>query len=249
VVLGTALGQVANGLALMCAATYTLYRDGAGFWWNAPLGNVAPLRKELSAYFMWNYLMVTLNGLVAQVPLMLLGRFRGPEEVGFYRLATTLTTSSSYLESSLGRIAYPVLSARWGAGEREQLSRTLKRWTLRGGLPASALLLLVIPLVPIVIPIAFGPSYGPMAPGAQAMMVASAVSVVFFWLNSVYYASGGIDVWTKAYCLYTAFVLGLAWFCVERWGFLGLAGLVGLGKLLFTISMVGAFKITMERLS
>ena len=31
--------------------------------------------------------MVTLSGLLTQVPLMLLGKFRGPEEAGFYRLA------------------------------------------------------------------------------------------------------------------------------------------------------------------
>jgi len=248
VVLGTALGQAANGLMLTGVATYVLYREGVGFWWNASLSNVAPLRKELTAFFAWNYLMVSLSGLVAQIPLMMLGRFRGPEEAGFYRLATTLTTASSYLENSLRQIAYPVLSARWGAGEREQLSRTLKGWTLRGGLPAGGLLLLVIPLLPTVIPIAFGPSYIPMVLGTQMMMVASAVSVVFFWLHIAYYASGGIAIWTKGYGLYTMFVIGLAWFCIEHWGFSGLAGLVGLGKVLFTLAMVGAFKITWKRL-
>lgn len=242
VVLGTALGQAADGLMLASVATYVLYRDGVGFWWNTSLGNVAPLRKELTAFFAWNYLIVTLSGLVAQIPLMMLGRFRGPEEAGFYRLATTLTTASSYLESSLRQIAYPVLSARWGAGERAQLSCTLKRWTLRGGLPAGGLLLLVIPLVAIVIPMTFGPSYTPMVLGTQLMMVASAVSVVFFWLHSAYYVSGGIAIWTKAYGLYTVFVVGLAWFCIERWGFLGVTGLIGLGKVLFTVAMVGVFK-------
>jgi O-antigen/teichoic acid export membrane protein len=74
--------------------------------------------------------------------------------------------------------------------------------------------------------------------GAQIMMTGAAVSTLFFWLNAGYYASGKIGLWTKLYGLYTTVVLGLAWWCVQQWGFSGLAVLVTVGKTLFTIVMV-----------
>jgi len=246
-VLGTAIGHVTNGLMMMGAATYVLDREVGCSWWKASLDNVTPLRKELTIFFGWNYLMLTLSGIMEQVPLILLGRFRGPKEAGFYSLATTFVTVGSYMGSSLGQVAYPVLSARWGAGERGSLNRTLKHWTLQGGFPVCLLMLLSVPLLPIVIPIAFSPAYNPMVLGTQVMTAAAAVSAVFFWLNSFYYASGRIGLWTKAYSLYTVFVVGLAWFCTQRWGFSGLASLVALGKVLFTVSMAVVFVIARER--
>jgi O-antigen/teichoic acid export membrane protein len=237
-VLGTAVAHVIIGLLMMGAATYVLHCDGVGLWWNAPLGNVAPLRKELTAFFGCNYLTVTLMGVIAQVPVMLLGHLRAPEEAGFYRLATSLTTVGSYLESSLGQVVYPALSARWGAGERESLRRSLKRWTLQAGFPIGVLVLLTIPFLPILVPIVFGPSYRRMILGAQILMVGTAVSAMFFWLNSFYYASGRISPWMKAYSFYTAFVISLGWISIEQWGYVGIASIVAVGKVLFTVSLI-----------
>lgn len=247
-ILGMALGHVIIGVTMLGVASHVLHRDGFGRWWRAPLGAVAPMRKELTAFFGWNYLMVTLNGIMTQVPLMLLGRIRGPEEAGFYRLALSLMIAGSYLEATLARVTYPVLSARWGVGERQSLSKTLQRWTLRGGLPSSALLLLTIPLFPFVVPVVFGPAYTSMVRGVQVLMLAAAVSAVFFWLRSFYYATGKIDIWTKAYSLYTALVVGLGWLCIQGWGFDGLATLVAVGIMLFTISMVVVCTTAWERL-
>jgi O-antigen/teichoic acid export membrane protein len=247
-IVGMAIGRAVMGLAIMTVATCMLHREGLGFWWNASCKKITSLRQEFTAFLGWNYFAVTLSGLTAEVPLLLLGRFRGPEEAGFYRLATSLMTGASLVESALGKVAYPILSARWAAGERKSLSRTLKRWTLRGGLPICAVVLLSIPLLPIVVPVVFGPGYRPMLPGAQMMIIGAAVSVAFFWLNSFYYASGRIGQWTKAYGLYTALVILLAWLSIQQWGFSGMGILVGVGKMLFTLSMVGALVSTHERM-
>jgi|SoiMetStandDraft_2_1073263.scaffolds.fasta_scaffold00222_1 O-antigen/teichoic acid export membrane protein len=237
-VMANAVGQVANGLIMMLAATYILRRDGLDFWWSTSLKEVAPLRKELGSLLGWNYVAVTLRGVMGQVPLILLGRLRGPEEASFYRLATSLTTVGSYLENVLERVTYPILSARWSAGARESLKSTLKHWTLRGGLPVGALMLLTIPLLPIFVPMVFGSGYSPMTLGVQVMMVGTALSAMFFWLSSSFYAFGRIALWTKAYGLYTVLFIVLAWFCIQWWGFPGLAGLTAVGKVGFILSMV-----------
>jgi O-antigen/teichoic acid export membrane protein len=237
-IIAIAIGYSASGIIMMIAATYLLYRDGFGYWWSAPISNVASLRKELIAFFGWNYITVTLSGIMGQVPIMLLGRLRGLEDAGFYRLATSLITTGSYVEAALSKVTYPVFSAHWGAGEIEKLRSMIKTWTLRGGIPAGVLLLITIPFFPFILPKVFGPDYSPMVPGVQVMMVGAAIGAVFFWLNPYYYASGRIELWTKIYFVYTAFVIISGWFCVPLWGFLGMAVLITVGKVLFIIWLV-----------
>ena len=98
-------------------------------------------------------------------------------------------------------------------------------------------------LLPVVVPVVFDSSYSPMVSGAQIMMVGTTVSTVFFWLQAYYYASGKIGIWAKAYGLYTVLIIGLAWLCVQWWGFMGMASLVAAGKVLFTLSMSVAFAV------
>ncbi len=238
-ILALAIGHSINGIIMLIAATRLLYLDGYGFWWKGSFSNITTLRKELTSFFGWNYLFVTLGGVIGQVPIMLLGRIRGPDEAGFYRLAMSITTVASYVEGSLGKVVYPNLSARWAKGERENIKISLKRWTLQGGLPVGILLIFVIPLLPIFIPMVFGSAYNPIVTGAQIMMVGAAGSAVFFWLNSFYYASGRIVLWTKAYGLYTVLIIGLGWIFIQQWGFVGFTMLITLGKILFILLMGG----------
>ncbi len=203
---------------------------------------VAQMKGELLGFFGWNYLLVTLSGLVGQLPIIFLGRLRSPEEAGFYRLATSITTVGSYFESSLGRVVYPVLSARWGIEKREQIFASLRRWTLTAGLPVSLLLVVIIPLLPLAMAIFFGPAYQPAVPGIQVMVIGAAVSALFFWLSAFYYASGAVKFWTLGYALYSLLVISGGWFIIQQWGFLGIAALVALGKMAFTTLMLAMVK-------
>lgn len=237
VVVGMGLAGALTGLLMAWTATRLLVKEGIGLWWKASFREVMPLLRELVSLFGWNYLAVTLSGVLGQVPVIMLGRLRGPEEAGWFRLATNLVVVSSYLRSSLGRVAYPVLAARWGKGERKGLMASMIRWTGRAGVPMGLLMLAVIPVLPILVPIVFGPAYAPAVPLAQVMFAGAAVSVVFFWLPSFYYAAGEIRTWTIGYTIYTLAVIGLGWFAIMRWGVIGLAALMVAGEISFTLVM------------
>jgi O-antigen/teichoic acid export membrane protein len=237
-IITTAIGQAVFGITMLLMATCVLNRAGVGWWWHGPIGRMMPFQKELMAFFGWHYLGTTVQGFVGQVPMILLGRLRGPEEAGFYSLAVSLLTVVSYVETAIEKVIYPTLAARWGAGERQSIRRSLQHWTWRGGLPLGALVLCTVPLLPLILPAVFGAAYRPMVLGTQVMLIGATVSAVFFWLHATYYAAGAIRLWTQAYTLYTVFVVGLAWLCIQWWGFSGLAGLVTVGKTLFTIVMI-----------
>ena len=237
-VIGMALAQAGVGLIMMVAATNLLLREALGTWWKASLESAASLKRELTSFFGWNYLLVTLNGLMAQIPVMLLGRFRGPEEAGFYRIAVSIGTVGSYLETSLGRVIYPTISARWTLEGEDRIVSALKRWTLKIGLPIGVSLIFATLLFPWLLPLLYGHGYRPVVLGAQVIMLGVAISAAFFWLNSFYYASGRVNLWVSGYALYTTLVIGLGWFVIKQWGFFGLACLVAVGKVLFMLSML-----------
>ncbi|HDN80584.1 MAG TPA: hypothetical protein ENG33_08990 [Chloroflexi bacterium] len=238
-VLGMAISNALMGLISLGTATLLQMRNGIGVWWAASLGSIRSLRRELLSFFSWNYVMTTLSGAIAQVPVMILGAVRGPDEAGFFRLAMTLVNVSSYPMNAAHRVAYPRLSAKWAKKESDAaLRRDVKRWTLHGGVPIGLAILGVTLALPLIIPLVFGENYRPVVPGVQLMMLGVAFESVFFWLNSFYYALGKVGLWVGGYSLYAAPVLGLSWFISQRWGFVGLAGLVAGGRCLFKSVML-----------
>jgi len=237
-VIATAAGQALGGLGIFLAAALLLSREGLGSWWQSKFKELSFFRNEISAFFGWNYLFVTLSSLVIQVPIMLLGRYESPKEAGYFRLAVSVATGTSSMESAMGRVAYPTISARWASGERQTLRKSLRRWTIKGGLPLGILILLVIPLLPFLILLTFGPAYNPMIPAAQLMMIGVAISTIFFWLNSYYFASGQFALLTKAYFLYTCLIIGGGWIIIQSWGFLGMVILFVFLKIILIFSMV-----------
>jgi O-antigen/teichoic acid export membrane protein len=240
-VLGGALGNILIALIATCVASNVLRRERLPAWWRGSIKDVRPLRNEISGLFGWNYLIVTGSGLMGQLPLMFLAHFRGPEAAGFYRLAVSIVTVGSYLETSMGRVVYPALSARWNTDSRTRVLEALKRWTTNAGLPVCLFVLLSLPFFPILIPLIFGSQYAPMVRGAQIMMAGAALSALFFWLNSIYYASANLNIWTLGYALQTVIVIGLAWFVAGYWGFAGMALLTAVGKAGFTVAMLFVF--------
>lgn len=238
-VLGLAIGHTVSGAAVFLLAVSILRRDGVRLRTSVVRRHLRPFVRELRNLFGWNYVATTLGGIMMQVPLMILARFRSPQEAGFFRLSSSLAGAASSLESAIGWVTYPRLSTWWSLGARDVLASTLRRWTIWAGLPMSATILLTVLLLGLFIPPLFGSEYRPMILGAQVMMAGVAISLVFFWLIHVYYSAGRIDLWTKVYAIYTGVVLGLAWWIVPRWGFLGLAVLTSLGKVMFTLAGVG----------
>jgi O-antigen/teichoic acid export membrane protein len=236
-VLANALGNVGGGLVMVGVATFALHKRGMGLWWKESIRVVGFLRRELSAFLGWNYLSVTFGGVINQVPLLLLGRFRGPSEAGYYRIATSIANASSAFEGSLGKVTYPVLSTRWAEGTIENFKATLRRWRVQGGLPLGIVFLASIPLLPFLVPFVFGDAYRPMVFGTQVMIVGVSVSVVFFYLAPAYYAVGKIGFWAKRNILYALLVVGIGWPVTLKWGFSGMATVVGLGNAVFNLLM------------
>jgi O-antigen/teichoic acid export membrane protein len=238
IVLGTAAGQALYGLLMLALTARLLRSEGVGAWWSARMGAVASLRREIASFFGWNYLYVTSGGMLQQAPLMLLGRLAGVEAAGYYRLALSLVIAASYLETALARVTYPLLAARWETHDRGSTRANLRRWSLRAGAPAAAVLLLGIPVLPFAISVLLDARYAPMVPGAQLMLVGAAVSAAFFWLQPFYYSAGYVSDWVKGSIGWMLAVVAGGWVAVSAWGYLGMSAVSALGEVGLTLSMV-----------
>lgn len=229
-VLAAATGPVASGVFGGVVAYALLRKRGFPFWFTMSLDPVWGLLKELRSVLGWNYLAATWTGLLAQGPVLMLGWMRGPVEAGYYQLSATIANVASYPESAMAQVTYPVLSTRFATGNLEGLRQTIRRWTIKGGLTAGGFVLAGLLLAPVVIPVIYGREYFAVAWITQLLLVGTAVSATFFWLNGFFYAAGRIRLWTLAFGVYVVAVLAFGFPAISIGAALGMAVVAGIGK-------------------
>lgn len=196
-----------SGLTTASLATWLLGRQGFADWWRTPLSVVAALRADLTRLFGWNYLGVTMSGIALHIPLVILGRVRGAEDVAFLRLATTLTTAATYPAGALAKVVYPTLSELLNSASSHTYGSMLRRWSMREGAAGCVAVLLGGAALPYIVPLVFGPSYVPMVPGVQALLSSVAVATVCFWINPLAYARGEVGRLTLVVSIQSACVI------------------------------------------
>lgn len=235
-VAATALAQVLVGVIATAIVARTLRRRRIQSWWKASLSVLGPERREALGLFGWNYLTVTMNGVVGQAPLLVVGSVAGPVAAGLFRVASNVATAVTYVEAALWRVAYPVIAER--ASKRDpDLPEAIRRWVRRGSLPAAVAGLLGLPLMPVLIPAVFGRQFSPAGTGTMLMMVGSLVSLVFFYVNPIFYSLGLVKEWVAYYAPFAVLLLVGVWLATERWGFIGAAGAIAIGMVLFNFTM------------
>ncbi|MBI3920261.1 MAG: lipopolysaccharide biosynthesis protein [Armatimonadetes bacterium] len=238
VIWGNAAAMIVEGL-LFGGVSLSLVRRKWGMpsvrgWWSPLFG----YRREVFKFLAYNDLNALLGMVPKQLDIVLLGYFRNPTEVGYYKLARSLAGVAGYLAGPLQSVTYPRLAALIGEHRQSEFWRTLRRVALRIGLPLSAFCLLGIPLAPIVVRQLIGSSYVSSIPGTQILMVGYAGWVAFFWLRPAYMALGEIRAWVHQNAVYALILLVGMGISIPRWGYLGLALSLTMGHLLFYLFAV-----------
>lgn len=238
VVVAAGIGPAVAGALGVGLVARLLGESGGWAWVRTPLSVLGSERSASFKAYAWTYLATTFRGALTGGPVLMLGAMRGPVEAGYLKLGTTVFNVSSYLEMSLARVTYPALSARWRNGGDRSMLTALKGWTLRGGLPALAMILIMVPFVPMGVPLVFGPSYAAMGAGLQLLLVGAASGAAVFWLNNTYYVIGRVPLWAVALGLLTGASLALAALAASYAGFLGACAALSALRILFSAVMV-----------
>ena len=240
-VVAMAAAQVVSGLLLFALATRVLAEAGHSQWWRVPLRSLAPLTRETAPLLGWNYVTTTLGGILAQGPILILGRSRGPVEAGYFRLATTIVGATAELPVSMGRVVFPTLSEHWARSGSAGLRDTIWRWTSQGGVAVALAMALSVPLLEFAVPLLFGDEYAPMVRGLQWLMLGAALTAPFFWLSPLAYASRRLSAWAVGSALQTAFVIALGLWFAPTFGYPGMAAIAAIGSVAFTFGMLATY--------
>ena len=237
VIVATAFAFACTGSISLVVAAYVSRKRAIPFLRGGSPAEHAISLQELRGSLAWNYLAVTLNGMLVHLPLLILGRIAGPRQAGYLRAASSVVAAGSYAESAMGRVAYPTLASRWKSGDREELAVSLRSWTKKAGLPVGIVLLASSLAFPVLIPLVFGEEYRPMVLGAQLLMVGIAVSTVFFYLIQFFYATGYVATWTKFLAAEAILVVVLCVPAAKIHGFLGVAVVIAAGTAILNLVM------------
>jgi O-antigen/teichoic acid export membrane protein len=229
-VIARAVMEVVSGIAMFAVASKVLAGEGLGRWWRVPLGQIGHLREEIGAFFGWNYLLRTFQGLLDQAPLLIVGRMAGSIDAGYYSLACKVLDAATYLEGTFAQIAYPKLSARSALDDSRKAVRRGWRWTLEAGVPAATAVGALILVAPYLLPFVLGARYAPIVLGSQILLAGAFVGALLFWVQPFYLSYGRVGEWTRVMAVDTLLVLTLAFVVVPWGGWIALCGLIAINR-------------------
>jgi O-antigen/teichoic acid export membrane protein len=217
-----------TGLVWLLIASAILSRSVGEAWWTSSWAPLRGLRGELRSLFSWNFVAVSLSGAVIQVPVLLLGGLRSPTDAAYFRLASAVSVTADSLEAAMNRVAYPMLAANQAVRDARSIARLVVGWSKREARLAVLAVVLAMAALPVLV-LVLGDEYSGMLLGAELMLVGTATSAAFFFINPYLYSSGQVRKWVVSYGIYAVVVLGAGWLLADTGGFLALAALVGGG--------------------
>jgi O-antigen/teichoic acid export membrane protein len=223
VVWGNVLATILTGL-LYGACAYALMQRT----WGKPLlqGNWQALKgryREILGFIAFNDLNALLTMIPQQLDVVLLGYFRNPTEVGYYKLAKSLSSAVNYLVGPLRSVTYPELSRLWSIGDRQGLRQKVRRLAVQVGLPLGLLALIGVLFISPVLLLLVGDSYLPAVSAGQIMIAGNIVWLLGFWLRPLYLALGKVTCWMASGAVSLSFFLPLLPLLAWHWGYLGVA--------------------------
>jgi O-antigen/teichoic acid export membrane protein len=223
VVWGNAVVMMATGLLYGVMACILMRRTwGASAFqggWHALRGR----RREIFGFLAYNDLHALLGMVPKQLDLILLGHLRGPTEVGYYKLAKSISSVLGYLVGPLQSVSFPKLARLWGLGNWQALRQEVSKLAFQIGLPLGVIALASAMFMPFVLPLMVGQAYRPASAAAQLLFVGSAVWLAFFWLRPLFLACGWVKEWAGWIALFALCNL-VGWLLiVPRLGYIGMS--------------------------
>jgi O-antigen/teichoic acid export membrane protein len=222
IVWGNAVAMTLGGFAYMVAAVIITFSAWGALPWQGNCQALTGRRRQIFRFFAYNNLNAMLGMIPKQLDVILLGYFRSPVEVGYYKFGRNLSAAVGYLINPLQSVVYPELARLWGTDDREGLRHKVHRLAMYVGAPVGVVVLGGTALIPLGLPHLVGHDYYPAAVVTQLLLIGAVVWATFFWLRPLYFAMGQIRRWTVGIGIYSMAFLLVSIVTVPRWGYIGL---------------------------
>jgi len=190
-------------------ATRALTGAGGGRLRDVRLSSTRGRRRAMLTLIFHTNLVTTGSVVQAQAPALLLGAFRGPTEVGIFKIGWSAAQVVGMFATPLTGAILPRLARLWNDGQRREIARLLKQITIVAlpGLLAAGLVLVLLrePLL-----VGFAGSEARAASWVFCIaLAAQVINSVLFWNSSLLYAAGRAAVVSRIYLLSVGMLLVL----------------------------------------
>ncbi|MPZ76996.1 MAG: oligosaccharide flippase family protein [Deltaproteobacteria bacterium] len=221
VVWANTIAVTATGLLYGAVAWVLIRRTWGGSVFQGKLKALKGERRQIFAFLAYNDLNALVGIIPKQLDTLLLGYFRNPTEVGYYKLAKSLSSVTGYLAGPLKSVAYPELARLWGLGRRRAFSRNVRQLAIWIAFPLGMAVLVGSAFMSFALPLLVGESYLPAVGAAQLLFIGSAISIAFFWLRLIYLAKGHVRQLFILNSSVTGVFTLIYPFVVRDWGYMG----------------------------
>ena len=220
VIWGNFLGMTLSGLVLGILASVLMLKRWNGYWIRAPWTHLQREKRDIFRFLLFTDLSALAALLVKQADTVLLGYFRLPAEVGYYRLAKSLAGVISLPIGPLHSVSYQRMTRL--SNHPLKLWEYAKRLATNLGIPLGIVSLGVMFLLSGLALELAGQSYQPVTSILHLWIVAYSVWLTFFWLRPFYFANGWTAHWFYLNAIGAVFFLIASFPLVTSSGFVGL---------------------------
>jgi O-antigen/teichoic acid export membrane protein len=215
------LAAAATGLCYGIPAWLLIRRTWGGSIFDANLKALKDRWRQIFAFIGYTDLTALVGTIPNQLDLIVLGYFRSPTEVGYYKLAKSISLVVRYLAKPLQTVSYPALARLTTLGDKRAFLQKVRKLLTWVGLPLGALVLLGAGFISFVLPVLVGEAYLPAVRATQLLCIGSAISLAFFWTRPVYLATGHVRQMFIIISSVTVVFALLYPFVVREWGYIG----------------------------
>lgn len=223
VILAYMAGKIVWAISLAVSALVEANQRWGGDWWRTPLDLLRQQLRELVRFAISTNLSASLNIINKDSELLWVAFFRNPTEVGYYKLALTLTNLVQMPISPMPSATYPELSREVTRQKWASVRSILRQGSLIAGgytLAASlALLLLGKPLIAYV----YKPEFLPAYPALLILLAGFLVAETFYWRRIALLALGLPEHLTKVNFVAAVLKVIGAFLFIPVMGYLGCA--------------------------
>ena len=222
-VFGNIVGLVLNGIIPTVFVFFSVKESWGGSWLSGSISDLGNRRKDIIRFILFTDLAEFLGALSKKLDIAVLGFFTGPQEVGYFRLAKSLTSNVGLLSRQLQTVAYPRLS-RVVASPTNQTPDDLARKFAFVGLPMGITVLITILAIPWALPILVSDSFESAVVLTQILLVRASVVLALFWIRPLYYARGQVKIWAAIVGVFGVLTFIGYLVVTPIWGATGMAG-------------------------
>ena len=193
-------------------------------WYRGINAKISLLRdkwREITKFLLNTNFNEFLTLFTKNIDILILGYFRAPLEVGYYRLAKNLVSALNLIGNPISTAIYPQLSKMWSGNKITELKTFIKRVTIFMSSITLPTALAVFIFIPWIIKYTVGGEFIPATLSVRIILWGILVSIIFSWTRPVLLSMGrpGILTSANAFNAITMFIFSLM--LVPKLGYIG----------------------------